>query len=120
LPKIKDSIKEELDNRVYGALAVAAFISMITGFFSEEGYLGWMQGFSIYIGLFILIAFGSVNDWMKDKQFIQLQSWFKKDHIAVVRGGNGNTSSVSIYKLVVGDVIILEQGCIVPADCILV
>lgn len=76
VPKIWTSIKDELDNRIYGALAIAALVSMITGFISEDGYLGWMQGFSIYIGLFILIGFGSANDWMKDKQFVQLQSWF--------------------------------------------
>jgi P-type Ca2+ transporter type 2C len=29
---------------------------MITGFFAESGYLGWMQGFSIYFGILLLVS----------------------------------------------------------------
>lgn len=51
---------------------------MLTGFISEDGYLGWTQGFSIFIGIIILVAFGSYNDYTMDKRFINLQKWFKK------------------------------------------
>jgi hypothetical protein len=72
LPKLWDSIKQELDNKIYLALVIAATISMITGFISEDGFLGWMQGFSIYVGLFLLVAFAAGNDYLKDKQFVHL------------------------------------------------
>jgi hypothetical protein len=61
-----ESIKNELNNTIYLALFVAALVSMLTGFISEDGFLGWMQGFSIIFGLFILIGLGSANDYMKD------------------------------------------------------
>jgi|LauGreDrversion4_2_1035121.scaffolds.fasta_scaffold62992_6 hypothetical protein len=48
-------------------LVVAAIISMITGYVSEDGLLGWMQGFSVIIGLVILVGFAAANDYMKDK-----------------------------------------------------
>ena len=40
--------------------------------------------------------------------------------IGVVRGKFGVTQTVSIYELVVGDVIVIEPGCIIPADCVLI
>lgn len=45
--------------------------------------------------------------------------WQQKGTIGVVRGKTGVTKTISINKLVVGDVIILEPGCIIPADCVL-
>jgi hypothetical protein len=33
---------------------------------------GAIEGVSIYIAIFILVAFTSANDWMKDKQFVKL------------------------------------------------
>ena len=37
----------------------------------------------------------------------------------MIRGKYGATQTVNIYKLVVGDIILLEQGARVPADCLL-
>lgn len=70
-------------------LVFAAAISMITGFISEDGFLGWMQGFSIIVGLALLIGLGVANDYMKDKEFIKLQKWHQKGRIGVIRGKKG-------------------------------
>lgn len=50
---------------------------------------------------------------------MRLQSLVKDEDIAVIRGKYGATQSVNIYKLVVGDIILLETGARVPADCLL-
>ena len=42
------------------------------------------------------------------------------DYVAVYRGGEGSTRTLPITDLVVGDVIKLEQGMRVPADCLLI
>lgn len=42
----------------------------------------------------------------------------KEETIPVIRGKFGATQSVSVWKLVVGDVCLLETGGRVPADCI--
>ena len=57
---------QEANNGIYISLTVAALLSMITGYISEEGFLGWMQGFSVLVGLAILIGFGTANDYIKD------------------------------------------------------
>ena len=45
--------------------------------------------------------------------------WQEKGTIGVVRGKKGVTQTISINKLVVGDVIVIEPGSIIPADCLL-
>jgi P-type E1-E2 ATPase len=57
---------------------------------------------------------------MKDKNFVKLQSELKNETIAVIRGKYGATQTVNIYDLVVGDIVILETGCRIPADCLLI
>jgi len=44
----------------------------------------------------------------------------KEESIAVIRGKYGATQSVSIFQLVVGDIILLETGARVPADCVII
>lgn len=102
-------------------LAIAAFFSIITGLIAEwdEGG-GWIPGVTIYVAILIIVAITSGNDWVKDKQFVKLISLNKDEDIAVIRGKYGATQSVNIFDLVVGDVIILETGSRVPADCILI
>jgi P-type E1-E2 ATPase len=39
--------------------------------------------------------------------------------VAVYRGGNGMTQTIPVADLVVGDIIKLEQGMRIPADCVL-
>ena len=57
---------------------------------------------------------------MKDKNFVKLQSKIKNEEISVVRGKFGATQSINVYKLVVGDIILLETGCRIPADSVLI
>jgi Ca2+ transporting ATPase len=100
-------------------MAIGAFITIITGMVSQGPSWGWLQGVSIFVALFIIVAITSLNDWIKDKQFVRLQSLVKDETIPVIRGKYGATQSVNIYKLVVGDIILLEAGQRVPADCVL-
>ena len=44
----------------------------------------------------------------------------KDENIPVIRGKQGSSQSVSVWSLVVGDVILLETGARVPADCLLI
>ena len=49
-----------------------------------------------------------------------MQSLIKDENIPVIRGKQGSSQSVSVWSLVVGDVILLETGARVPADCLLI
>jgi Ca2+-transporting ATPase len=41
------------------------------------------------------------------------------EKIAVFRGAEGLTQTVDVPELVVGDIIKIEQGMKIPADCLL-
>jgi magnesium-transporting ATPase (P-type) len=42
------------------------------------------------------------------------------ESVPVLRGKFGATQSVSVWDLVVGDIILLSTGARVPADCLVV
>lgn len=119
VPPLIESIKEALDDRILLSLAIAAFFTIITNMVATGPAWGWVQGVSIYFAIFIIVSLSALNDWVKDKQFVRLQSLVKDENIAVIRGKYGATQAVNIYDLVVGDIVILETGCRVPADCLL-
>jgi Ca2+ transporting ATPase len=108
-----------LDNRILLYLAIAAFLTIITGMVNDPKW-GWVPGVSIYIAIFIIVSITSANDWIKDKLFVNLQSRIKDEDIAVIRGKYGATQSVNVFKLVVGDIVLLETGSRIPADCVLI
>jgi len=78
------------------------------------------EGIAIVFTTFILILITAAADYVKDKKFIELQSILKDEDIPVIRGKQSATQSVSIWSLVVGDVILLEQGSRIPTDCLLI
>jgi Ca2+ transporting ATPase len=119
IPPLKESIKEALDNRILLYLAIAAFLTIITGMIADPKW-GWIEGVSIYVAIVIIVTITSGNDYVKDKQFVELSSHVKDESIAVIRGKYGVTQSVNIFDLVVGDVILLETGARVPADCVVI
>lgn len=100
-------------------VAVFALLSIITGMIYHPR-TGWIEGFSIYLAILILVLITSLNDWSKDKQFVRLQSLAQDEDIAVIRGKKNQVQTLSIWNLVVGDVIQLSAGDKVPADCLLI
>ena len=63
---------------------------------------------------------GTYADYVKDGRFVALQSLIKEENVPVIRGKFGATQSVSVWNLVVGDVILLSAGARVPADCLVI
>ena len=91
---------------LYIKLAIMAIICMISGYISDKGFVfGWMQGFSIIIGLILLVASSFFNEYYQDSQFRLLDEWVKGEKISVTRGKRGTTQTIRIEELVVGDVI---------------
>ena len=63
---------------------------------------------------------GTYADYVKDGRFVALQSLIKEEDVPVIRGKFGATQSVSVWDLVVGDVLLLAGGARVPADCVVI
>lgn len=69
---------------------------------------------------FILVLLTSLNDWSKDKQFVKLQSIAKDQEVSAIRGKHNSFQTINGWDLVVGDVISLDAGDKVPADCLII
>ncbi|KAJ3452498.1 cation transporting atpase [Anaeramoeba flamelloides] len=103
-------------------LIVAAVISLILGFTVEDPSTGWIEGTAILIAVIIVSVVTASNDYEKEKQFRVLNEVKENIKVKVVREvteGVGDVSTISIYDLVVGDILKLNAGDKIPADCIL-
>jgi calcium-translocating P-type ATPase len=95
-------------------LTCAAFISLFIGVFVEQKPLGWLEGFAILMAVVVVVTVGAVNDYQKEKQFRDLNA--KKDDVTVTVMRDGASLTMSTHNLVVGDIVLLSTGDVVPAD----
>jgi P-type E1-E2 ATPase len=94
-------------------------LSLVSGMI-VDWRTGWTEGVTILLALTLLVLISSWNDWLKDRQFIKLASHSRDEEVTVVRGKLGAMQQIDIWSLVVGDVVILNAGDKVPADCIII
>jgi P-type E1-E2 ATPase len=97
---------------------VAATVSLAIGIWKEGIERGWIEGLSIYIAVVIIVGVTTFNDYAKEKQFQKLLASREDRYVQSIRGGEAR--NISIFKLLVGDVIPIAEGDMVPADCILI
>lgn len=98
---------------------MAAILSIIIGEWNSFAD-GWYNGTSIIITVLVIVFVQSYVDYYKDKRLIKLQTQLKNDRINVFRGKKGVTCNLAYHELLVGDIVELEAGMRVPADCVLV
>ncbi|XP_073158558.1 calcium-transporting ATPase 10, plasma membrane-type-like [Henckelia pumila] len=95
-------------------LMVAAAASLALGIKTEGIKEGWYDGGSIAIAVLIVIIFTAVSDYRQSLQFQNLNEEKQNIQMEVVR--NGRRIKVSIFEIVVGDVVPLKIGDQIPAD----
>ncbi|XP_062200160.1 calcium-transporting ATPase 7, plasma membrane-type-like [Phragmites australis] len=95
-------------------LLVCAGVSL--GFGIKEHGLkdGWYDGVSIFLAVFLVAAVSAVSNHGQAKRFDRLAGESDNISVTVVRGAR--RQEVSIFDLVVGDVVVLKIGDVVPAD----
>ncbi|XP_078443343.1 calcium-transporting ATPase 5, plasma membrane-type-like [Wolffia australiana] len=99
-------------------LMVAAVLSLFLGIKTEGLKEGWYDGGSIAFAVIIVIFVTAFSDYKQSLQFQSLNEEKRNIHLEVVRGGR--RIEVSIFDLVVGDVVPLKIGDQVPADGVLI
>ena len=77
-----------------------------------------MEGVAIMAAVAVVVLVGAVKDYQKELQFAKLNK--KKDDREVIVIRNGDEHLISIHDLVVGDVVCLQTGDVVPSDSILI
>ncbi|KAL5216776.1 hypothetical protein ABZP36_008177 [Zizania latifolia] len=99
-------------------LMVAAAVSLALGITTEGIKEGWYDGASIAFAVLLVVVVTATSDYKQSLQFQNLNEEKQNIKLEVVRGER--RVLVSIYDLVVGDVVPLKIGDQVPADGVLI
>ncbi|KAA8527656.1 hypothetical protein F0562_035475 [Nyssa sinensis] len=75
---------------------------------------GWYDGGSIFVAVFLVIAVSAGSNFRQNRQFDKLSKVSNNIQVEVVR--SGRRQQISIFEIVVGDVVYLKIGDQVPAD----
>jgi magnesium-transporting ATPase (P-type) len=116
--KFLESLKETLDDKIFLYCAIAALLTILVGFF-QDGNTSWIEGISILVTLVIIVMVQTKVDHYKDQRLVKLQKKLKSNICNVYRGKKGVTVQLPYEALVVGDIVELEAGMRVPADCVI-
>ncbi|KAL4876710.1 hypothetical protein BJY04DRAFT_222885 [Aspergillus karnatakaensis] len=112
-----------LQEAVLIMLTVAGAISLALGIYETVGVhhapgeptpVDWVEGVAILAAVIIVVVVASHNDWQKEKAFVKLNT--KKDNREVKVLRSGRSMLVNVNEVVVGDVLYLEPGDLVPVD----
>lgn len=106
-----------LEDQMLRILLLASFVSLVIGVAQQGWAHGWIEGFSIFLAVFIVVSISSYNDLSKEQQFAKLNKENEKKLINVRR--NSKKLEINNQELLVGDIIYLEIGNIICADCII-
>ncbi|KAG5485242.1 hypothetical protein CUR178_06602 [Leishmania enriettii] len=102
-------------------LTLAAAVSLLLGLTVPDpgetavNYkTGWIEGFAIICSVVIVTTVSSVNDYRKERKFHKLTEENSAQPVRVRRGGKEVT--IDVTELVVGDILSLSPGLVVPVD----
>lgn len=113
-----DFIVESLDDPMLQILIVASIVSTVIGILQDGFETGWIEGFSIFVAVFVVVSISSYQNYSKDQQFRKLEAENAKKNVKVKRDGI-EIKEIDIDDILVGDILHLNIGDIVPADGIL-
>ncbi|TPX65510.1 hypothetical protein CcCBS67573_g08107 [Chytriomyces confervae] len=115
-----------LGDKIMILLSCVSMISLALGLYQDFGpqaepnvaKIHWLEGFSILVAVILIVFAASMNDLQKEKKFRKLNDKKEDRYIKGIR--NGETQLISIYDILVGDVLLLEPGDILAADGVLI
>lgn len=111
------------NDKVIILLTVAAVVSLALGIYesitTKTGEkVQWVEGVAIMVAIVIVVTVGAANDWQKERQFVKLNKKKEDRTVKVVR--SGKSREISVYDILVGDVVHLEPGDVIPVDGIFI
>lgn len=122
-PPYADWVSSVLDvakERMWWFAAGSAVLAAIGGWIAAKKISGAATPAGLLLFCVVIIAFTATVDFMKDRKYLQLLQLLNEENMSVIRGKAFQTRSISVWDLVVGDVVLLESGSRVPADCLII
>ena len=96
------------------SLSLGAFLDVSSTRSEGEVLVYWVEGISIILAILIAVIVGSLDNWQRARQFGTLNQ--KKQHRLVKVIRDGGERLIPISQVVVGDVVLLEPGDVIPCD----
>ena len=133
LPKKKGKSIWELAWEAYKdpfilVLTAAAVISLALGIYESiseqkehpggQTPVDWVEGVAIVVAITIVVVVSAGNDWQKERQFAKLSAKKEDRYVQLVR--SGKIQDVSVYDILVGDIVCMNQGDLIPADGVII
>lgn len=109
---------EALHDLTLMILTVCALVSLVIGIFADGWREGWYDGGGIAFSIILVVFVTAASDYQQALQFQDLDREKKKIFIEVTR--KNRRQKISIFDLVVGDLVHLGIGDQVPADGVLI
>ncbi|OVA03454.1 Cation-transporting P-type ATPase [Macleaya cordata] len=107
-------VLETLEDTIILILLACAGLSMGFGIKENGVKEGWYDGGSIFIAVFLVVGVSAVTNFKQSRQFNKLSSVSNNIQVDIVR--EGRRQNISIFDIVVGDVVCLKIGDQIPAD----
>ncbi|KAK9233947.1 hypothetical protein V1525DRAFT_107064 [Lipomyces kononenkoae] len=120
-----------LSDKMLILLSIAAVITFALGLYETVGTpteydrqgnpipkVDWIEGVAILVAVVVVVSVGALNDWQKELQFAKLNKVKEDREVKVIR--SGKTVTISIFDVLVGDVMVIEPGDMVPVDGIFI
>ena len=109
---------DQFDEFYMQVLFVLGIACLLLSFYSDA--VSWVDAVSILFAILFAGGIQTICDWGKEKQFLLLKEEIKNDTVCVLRGAMGTSQTVYSRDIVVGDIVLLNEGDRVPADCMLI
>ena len=100
-------------------LFFSSIVSIIlTTTVKDPSELEWIDGVAILGAVFIVIMVIACNNYSKERQYRKLNAVKNNKIVKVLR--DGKYQEISVFDIVVGDIVCLETGDQIPADGIVI
>lgn len=114
------------NDKVLILLTIAAVVSLALGLYQTfggkhepgEAKVEWVEGVAIMVAIIIVVLVGTLNDWQMERQFNQLNKKHNDRTVKVIR--SGKSVEISVFDVMVGDVMHLFAGDLIPVDGIFI
>ena len=120
VPPFCSYVKEALEDLMVRILIVSAVVQIILGaLFGEDPSKDWVDGFSIIAAVIVVTLVGSITNYNKETKFHELNAIQNKGTAyKIIR--DGIPTDIISDDILVGDLINIMVGDILPADLLLI
>ncbi|EHK19288.1 cation transporting ATPase [Trichoderma virens Gv29-8] len=105
-------------------LTISASISLAIGLYQsltadeDTSNIEWVDGVTVVAAIIVIVLASAATDWQKNHRFEKLNERQQQRDVTVLR--SGRIQQISIYDVMVGDVLHIEAGEVVAADGLLI